>query len=74
VYQWLDRIAAVVDSKAIHDGEQPVCSATMTAPASPGHTEEDVYAALGVGCTPPQRRQDPAEIDAAAPVAAATEV
>jgi DNA polymerase (family 10) len=39
-----------------------------------GGTEEDVYAALGLPWMPPQRREDPAEIDAVAPVSVATEV
>ncbi len=39
-----------------------------------GETEEDVYAALGLPWIPPQRREDPAEIDTNALVAVATEV
>jgi DNA polymerase (family 10) len=37
-------------------------------------TEHDVYAALGLSWIPPQRREDPAEIDAAALTPVATEV
>ncbi len=39
-----------------------------------GETEEDVYAALRVPWIPPQRREDPAEIDAVALTPVATEV
>ena len=39
-----------------------------------GETEDDVYAALGLPWIPPQRREDPAEIDAVALIAVATEV
>ena len=39
-----------------------------------GRAEEDVYAALGLPWIPPQRREDPAEIDAVAPTPVATEV
>ncbi len=39
-----------------------------------GETEHDVYAALGVPWIPPQRREDPAEIDSAALASVATEV
>ena len=39
-----------------------------------GETEEDVYAALGLPFIPPQRREDPAEVDTAAPIPVATEV
>ncbi len=39
-----------------------------------GETEEDVYATLGLPWIPPQRREDPAEIDAAARAPVAMEV
>ena len=39
-----------------------------------GETEDDVYAALGLPWIPPQRREDPAEIDTAALIPVATEV
>jgi DNA polymerase/3'-5' exonuclease PolX len=39
-----------------------------------GQTEDDVYAALGLSWIPPQRREDPAEIDAPALTPVATEV
>jgi DNA polymerase (family X) len=39
-----------------------------------GETEEDVYAALGLSLIPPQRREDPAEIDSFALTPTATEV
>lgn len=39
-----------------------------------GETEDDVYAALGLSWIPPQRREDPAEIDTVALIPAATEV
>jgi DNA polymerase (family 10) len=39
-----------------------------------GETEDDVYAALGLPWIPPQRREDPAEIDAVALTPVATEV
>jgi DNA polymerase (family X) len=39
-----------------------------------GETEDDVYAALGLSWIPPQRREDPAEIDAAGLTPVATEV
>jgi DNA polymerase (family X) len=39
-----------------------------------GETEDDVYAALGLPWIPPQRRENPAEIDAAALIPVATEV
>lgn len=39
-----------------------------------GETEEDVYAALGLPWMPPQRREDPAEIDTNTLVPVATEV
>jgi DNA polymerase (family 10) len=39
-----------------------------------GETEEDVYAALGLPWIPPQRREDPAEIDTVALTPVATEV
>jgi DNA polymerase (family 10) len=39
-----------------------------------GETEDDVYAALGLPWIPPQRREDPAEIDTTALIPVATEV
>jgi DNA polymerase/3'-5' exonuclease PolX len=39
-----------------------------------GETEEDVHAALGPPLIPPQRREDPAEIDTRATIPVATEV
>jgi DNA polymerase (family 10) len=39
-----------------------------------GETEDDVYRALGLPLIPPQRREDPAEIDTVAPIPVATEV
>ncbi len=38
-----------------------------------GKTEDDVYGALGLPWIPPQRREDPAEIDAAAQIPVTTE-
>lgn len=39
-----------------------------------GETEEDVYAALGLPWMPPQRREDPVEINTIALIPVATEV
>ncbi|MDQ6847420.1 MAG: hypothetical protein M3019_07545 [Candidatus Dormibacteraeota bacterium] len=39
-----------------------------------GETEDDVHAALGLPWIPPQRREDPTEIDTVALIPVATEV